>query len=220
MQILPISVISEDARQFEKMFSFDIWPYTTLCKFRAGEALCRQGEVESRLFFVIKGRAKILIEQPNGKTALVSFVQAPAFVGELELLKSQEESHSVVATASVVAYVIDTGRCRRKLLEDATFLRRLCIFLSQKTLSTSLSHSKNDTYKLNVRLADFILKNSAKGVYSQPHTEVCQYLGVTYRHLLYVIADFVKKGYLSKEGRSYRVADKEGLILLAGEISD
>ena len=220
MQILPFSDAGKDIKAFEKLFSFDIKPHTKLCKFRPGEHLFTQGSEQERLYYVIKGRAKILISQPNGKTSLVSFVQAPAFVGELELLGSQSESHSVVATNSLTAFVIDTSGCREKLLNDAGFLRELCLFLSRKTLQNSVSHSKNSAYTLDARLADFILKNASHGVYSQPHTEVCQYLGVSYRHLLYVFADFAAKGYLSKEGRKYTIRDRESLAYLAAELSD
>ena len=218
MKYVPVSSMGDMARQFEKMFSFDIWPYTTLCKFKAGEYLCRQGQAENKLYYVIKGRCKILINQPNGKTSLVSYVQAPAFVGELEMLQSQKESHDVAATSSVTAFVIDVSGCRKRLLQDVTFLQTLCIFLSQKTLQTSLAHSKNDSFRLEIRLADFILKNASHGIYSEPHTETCQFFGVSYRHLLYVIADFVDKGYLQKQGRKYIISDKEGLLALAGEM--
>ena len=116
MKNIPVSSMSEQARLFEKMFSFDIWPHTTLCKFKAGEYLCRQGQSDSKLYYVIKGRCKILINQPNGKTSLVNYVQAPAFVGELEMLQSQKESHDVAATSNVTAFVIDVPNCRKQLL--------------------------------------------------------------------------------------------------------
>ena len=220
MQILPISESGKTIDSFLKMFSFDITPHLRLLKFRPGEHLFRQGEGEQKLYYVIRGRAKILINQPNGRTSLVAFLQAPAFVGELELLGSQQQSHSVVATGTLTAFAINTATCREQLLQDAGFLRELCLFLSRKTLQNSVSHSKNASYPLEVRLADFILKNEIRGSYSQPHTEVCQYLGVSYRHLLYVFADFVDRGLLKKEGRRYTVADREGLHAISAEMDE
>lgn len=39
-------------------------------------------------------------------------------------------------------------------------------------------------------------------MYREKHTEVSEFLGVTYRHLLYVLADFVKRGYLKKQNKA------------------
>lgn len=55
------------------------------------------------------------------------------------------------------------------------------------------------------------------GYYREPHTEVADYLGVTYRHLLYVLAGFVKEGKLQKTESGYRIADSDGLRELIQE---
>lgn len=67
------------------------------------------------------------------------------------------------------------------------------------------------------RLAAFILETSVNGYYREPHTEVADYLGVTYRHLLYVLAGFVKEGKLQKTESGYRIADSDGLRELIQE---
>ena len=73
---------------------------------------------------------------------------------------------------------------------------------------------RNQSFPLKVRLAEFILKMSVNGYYREPHTEVAEFLGVTYRHLLYVLAQFVEEGILEKTKRGYKVADEEKLIQL------
>ena len=47
------------------------------------------------------------------------------------------------------------------------------------------------------------------------HTEAADFLGVTYRHLLYVLADFVKRGYLKKTEQGYYVQDLIALRKIA-----
>ncbi len=50
------------------------------------------------------------------------------------------------------------------------------------------------------------------GKYMIPHTEASAYLGVTYRHLLYVLASFVKEGYLEKMPKGgYKIKDEDAL---------
>lgn len=47
---------------------------------------------------------------------------------------------------------------------------------------------------------------------------VCDYLGVSYRHLLYVMAQFCEKGYLLKEQNYYQIGDNDALKKLAQEV--
>jgi CRP/FNR family putative post-exponential-phase nitrogen-starvation transcriptional regulator len=54
-----------------------------------------------------------------------------------------------------------------------------------------------------------------KGIYREKHTEASGYLGVTYRHLLYVIAEFVKEGLLEKSLIGYRITNRKKLSELA-----
>ena len=45
--------------------------------------------------------------------------------------------------------------------------------------------------------------------------EIAEYLGVTYRHLLYVISDFVKQGILRKTAQGYQILRPDQLRLLS-----
>lgn len=52
-------------------------------------------------------------------------------------------------------------------------------------------------------------------MYREKHTEAADFLGVTYRHLLYVLADFVKCGYLKKTEQGYLIQDLTALRNIA-----
>jgi CRP/FNR family putative post-exponential-phase nitrogen-starvation transcriptional regulator len=68
---------------------------------------------------------------------------------------------------------------------------------------------------LETRLANFILTTSHNGIYREKHTEVAEYLGVTYRHLLYVIAKLVKSGILEKSEQGYFIKNERVLRKIA-----
>jgi hypothetical protein len=68
---------------------------------------------------------------------------------------------------------------------------------------------------LENRLADFILQTADEGVYKEKHVTVCDFLGVSYRHLLHVLARFCEKDYLHKEGRHYRINQYHALYELS-----
>ncbi len=113
-------------------------------------------------------------------------------------------------------YSVCLLRLRRKLLEDAKFLRELAKFLSVKATKMSAKYSQSLAFPLENRLADFILQTEDKGVYKEKRVTVCDYLGVSYRHLLHVLTQFCDKGYMEKVGRNFQIKQYESLSELAG----
>lgn len=82
-------------------------------------------------------------------------------------------------------------------------------------VGNTYNYSRNQSYPLDVRLANFILLTSQNGYYREKHTESSEFLGVTYRHLLYVLADFVKRGILTKTNSGYYISNLAALQKLA-----
>ena len=193
------------------MFSFDISPYCTIKEFETDEFIIQEGECPDYLYYLLEGRAKLYLTQENGKISLINFLEAPCFIGEMELLNETRLPQGVKAISLCKCYRIDVSKCRERMLQDTKFLRYLCNFLSEKATQNTSNYMKNQSYPLKVRLAEFILKMSANGYYREPHTEVAEFLGVTYRHLLYVLAEFVKEGILQKTKYGYWVAEEEKL---------
>jgi hypothetical protein len=79
-------------------------------------------------------------------------------------------------------------------------------------------YSQSLAFPLENRLADFILQTADEELYMEKHVTVCIFLGVSYRHLLHVLAQFCDKGYLQKEGRHYRIQQYNPLNELAGKL--
>lgn len=196
-------------------FSFDIYPYTSIVKFDSAENILCEGEKPHSLYYIMSGRAKLFLSHENGRVSLINFLNAPCFVGEMELLGAQETANGVTAITPCTCYEIHVNKCRDKILNDIKFLRCLCLFLSQKAIGNTNNYSKNQSYPLEVRLANFILLTACNKMYRERHTEVADFLGVTYRHLLYVLANFVKRGYLKKTDQGYYIQDLTALRKIA-----
>ncbi len=204
-----------EACGIEAQFGFDIRPYAERAEFAPGEVIFGEGGSAGRLIWLASGRAKATITQANGRVALSNFIDAPAFIGELELLGVQRRTDGVTAVTPCSGSVIDVAACRELLLGDPVFLRRLCVMLGRRCAENTRKLAGNQAYPLEVRLARLILAAARDGRYAEKHTETAEYLGVSYRHLLYVLAGLVRKGVLEKDGRAYRIADREALARLA-----
>lgn len=192
-------------------FSFNIIPFVTVVTFESEEAIFREGDKPEYLYYLIEGTAKLYISHKNGRISLTNFVKAPCFMGEMELIGAQETADGITAIMPCTCYAIRTEYCKEAILNDTRFLRYICLFLSQVALRNSYNYSINQSYPLEVRLARFLLMTSHNCIYKERHTEVSEYLGVTYRHLLYVLAGFVKKEILIKTEQGYYIKDMNAL---------
>ncbi len=129
-------------------FSFDIRPYTSVVKFDSEEKILHEGENIRFLYYLIDGRAKLFLSHENGRISLINFLNAPCFIGEMELLGAQETANGVTAITPCTCYAISIEKCRDKMLTDVKFLRHLCLFLSQKAIGNTYNYSRNQSYPL------------------------------------------------------------------------
>lgn len=196
---------------FKSLFGFDITPYLSTVKFESGESIIKEGQAAPYLYYLVDGRAKFHLTEENGRISMIRFFTAPSFIGEMELLFDDGRVNAVTALTNCTFYSIDLRKAKSLLLSDPVFLRNLCIYMGRKRQEDTNSFSKTAAYPLENRLAAFILMSETNGYYRMPHTEASGYLSVTYRHLLYVIKDFVAKGIITKTPQGYRIDDYETL---------
>lgn len=231
---------------FGACFGFEIRNYTSMVHFRADDIILEEGETPASLYYLIRGRTKLFITHKNGRRSVINFLEAPSFLGEMEVLYSSSglqyremeraamhngnssetpdaghmvsrgrQSHGVVAITDCLCFSVDIRACRDKLANDVRFLRHLCLLLSEKAKNDTYNYSKNQSYPLKIKLASYILMTENRGIYRERHTETAEYLGVTYRHLLYVLAEFTENGILEKNKAGYRIKDWKALGALA-----
>lgn len=199
-------------------FSFDITPYIYVYEFEKGEFIFHEQSFPDYLYYMIEGKAKLYITHKNGKISLIDFLTSPTFMGEIELLNTERYSKGIQTVTKSICFAIPIREVKERLLADPVFLKMLCLFLSKKTTTATAKYTQNQAYPLENRLASFILLSSDQHFYKEKHTEVCEYLGVSYRHLLYVLAQFSDAGYLTKQNRGYLLTNIEALQQLATEI--
>lgn len=198
-----------------ELFSFDISPFISVVQYESEESMMAEGSPLENLLFLIEGRAKLFITHSNGSVSLIDFFDPGNFMGEMELIGAQKFTNGITAVKPCTCYAIRADRCREKLLNDPRFLRNLCLTMSRRSIQESVAFSKSLAYPLKNRLAHFILLTARHGIYCEKHTETAEYLGVTYRHLLYVLAEFVKEGILKKTENGYQIEDMKTLQKLS-----
>lgn len=197
------------------LFSFPIEEFIQIHEYQRDEWIIQEGKRPSFLFYMMEGKAKIYVTHQNGKVSLINFINTNDFFGEMELLNDLNNTKGIQATTKTICYALPIQHYRKQLLEDAKFLRELTNFLSTKAAHMASRYSQSLAFPLENRLADFILETADEGIYKEKHVTVCDYLGVSYRHLLHVLTQFCEKNYLQKKGRVYRIEQYDSLYNLA-----
>jgi CRP-like cAMP-binding protein len=185
--------------------------------FEAGEPIIRFDRPIEKLWYMVSGKAKITLVHEDGKQSIVHFVREREYIGELTFLEVEKQHKNVIALCKCQCLAIPMVLAKAHLKRDPDFLFRMNQYIGEKLIKRTWFTAKNQNYELKNRLAAYILISQVKGLYSQKHTETAEYLGVSYRHLLYTLKQLVDEGSLEKIKGGYGV-HKEKLEALARDI--
>lgn len=204
---------------FQDFFSFDISPFIQVCEFEKGEFIFQENSLPECLYYMVEGKAKLYVTHKNGKVSLINFITSPSFIGEVEMLNAQKYTRGIQTVTKTICFSLPYHDCKQKLLADSVFLRELCLFLGYKMTKTTARFSQTQAYPLENRLAAFILMSSDDNFYKEKHTEISEYLGVSYRHLLHTFSQFCQSNIIKKSNKGYEIIDKQRLQELAREVT-
>lgn len=198
------------------IFSFDITPYAKVKEYRKNQLICREGDDLSDLVFLIRGNAKLFLTHENGKITTIDFLKAPTLFGEMEFMKAQKFTNGIIALDKCACILLSLRETEHLLRNDIKFLNYLCLFLCKKALRNTSNYAANQNYPLVNRLAKFILLSADGEIYNRKHTEVAEYLGVSYRHLLHVFALLCEADILQHtDKKEYMIKDFSSLAAMA-----
>lgn len=214
--VLKLQLINQSG--YKERFSADVIADTRLFQVAAGGFIVEEGQSPMWLFYLVRGRAKLYATLPNGRVSLIDFFSAHCFIGEIELVDKNHEALAVQAIEACWCLALPIKQYRATLLNNVIFLRHLCLALSQKNYRNIISLTQNQSFPLNNRLAAFILLTQHSDLYHEKHTQTAEYMGVSYRHLLYVIAQFTQDGLLLKQKSGYLIKNRQALISMAKEM--
>ena len=176
-----------------------------LYEYQTGEFITREMDDLNYLYVILNGTAKILATQDNGKQIILQFLHAEDLIGELTIIKVEETVKSIVAMTEVTCLAIPIETVEKELLPNPDFLYYLAQYIGKKLLFRVEHFKEQQTQELKIRLAKLMLEISPNDCYCQKHTEISEYLGVSYRHFMHTFKFFKDKGYIKKEGKEYSI---------------
>ncbi|RKD33124.1 cyclic nucleotide-binding domain-containing protein [Lacrimispora algidixylanolytica] len=184
-------------------------------RFLKGDHIFRVGEAIGNCYLILKGTVKIYIDHENGRRSILDFASGGSWLGELSLFCEEDYIKENQAVEETVCLEFNLRELRRICKEEAEVSFYFASYISKKLMARSGRMSEYLNYSLEKRLAAFILEHQQGGKYNLSHTDVSEYLNVSYRHVLYVMKKFCNEGLIAKE-KGYSIVNEKRLK----EISD
>jgi CRP/FNR family putative post-exponential-phase nitrogen-starvation transcriptional regulator len=176
-----------------------------------GEFLCEQGFPMDQLLIVTAGRVKVCSMAANGKTLLYCFHDPGRILGEVEFMTNDFASSSVCAVTEAQCIAIPHECYRDFLMSNVVFLKRISHSMAEIITETSKNGASNILYPFETRLCAYISTNHENGIFSQKLTELAEYLGTSYRHLLRTLDSLCVRSILEKTAQGYVIRDESKL---------
>lgn len=183
----------------------EINEHATICAFKPKEKVMCAEKRPDTIFFILEGRAKIYTIHENGKRSLLQFLGKGDIIGELYLLGVEKQVKDVVAIDTLTCLALPLTFAKAHLLNSHKFMHYLSVYLAKKVLIRGTHFSNLQNYELKHRLATYILKVEFEGIYKEKQTETAEFLGVSYRHLSYMLKKFQQEGLLKKQAGHFLI---------------
>lgn len=210
--------------QINEIFTGNIEDHMELHYFKKGSHICVKGNTLDYFYFFVKGRAKVYISTPNGKSLLIRFYSPLQVIGDVEITCDENADCNIQAIEDCLCIGIPLNIVHEISTYNPKFLSFVCKHLSYKLTSTSASTSLNVLYPLENRLASYLLAlypsdlNPEDKVITDNFTQLAELLGADYRHFLRIVDKLCSKNIIKKEKRSLVILDRVALSELAVDL--
>lgn len=176
-------------------------------KYKKGEVIFEQGSPLEELLILTEGRVKVFSMASNGKSLLFCYSDPGTILGEVELMTYAFASSSVCAVTDVQCIVIPHDRYRDYLTSNIGFMNRICLVMAEIVAQNSINNSSNILYPFESRLCAYILMTSENGCFNAKLTELAEFFGTSYRHLLRTLENLCARGVIEKTEQGYLIRD-------------
>ncbi|MBO0476904.1 cyclic nucleotide-binding domain-containing protein [Vagococcus sp. DIV0080] len=178
---------------------------SSLFYFKNREFITKEMTELNYLFIIIKGRAKVIANQENGKRIILQFLKEADLIGDLSIIDIEDETKDVVSTGETICLGIPLTVVNEALLQDNSFLLFLSQTIGKKLLARMNHFREQQTQEVKIRLAKLLMTISSDNMYQEKHTEIAEYLGVSYRHYMHTFKYFKDLEILQKKGTAFQV---------------
>ena len=180
-----------------------------ISKYRDNAVIYREGDRAETLFYIVDGKAKVIVSSPFGKEAVIAILGAGDFFGEGCLDVEPLRTSSIVTVSECKIAQFTKSAVHRALKEDPIFselLMSFILFRNEKLKSDLTDHLFNSSEK---RLARVLLtlanteNDIASHIIAVPMNQeiLARMVGTTRSRISTFMNKFRKMGYINYNGK-------------------
>lgn len=160
---------------------------------------------DNSLYLIKKGIFKIYEHHKNGKISLIQYLKSGDLIGELGLLGVENQKKVIISHGNSKVIKIRENDYVNKLKNNPVFLNYLATNLATKLLSRTHHFTEMQQYKLKPRLLRHIQRTHIDRIIDENFTYLAQYLGTSYRHLMFTLKELIDEYIIEKRDKIYRI---------------
>lgn len=196
-----------------------IHSYGSRQQFKKDSIILVEEEEGTALFFIIKGKVKVALQNKEGKEVILTMLSENDFFGEMALIDGTNRAATIIACEPTELFIIKREDFL-KLIKDYPEISIALLQEISKRLRyadlTIKSLSLNDAEgKVAVVLNQFAfdygkIKNGVVEIEKAPtQQEIAKMAGTSRETVNRVIGTFTKKGYIEIDGNTVRIMNFE-----------
>jgi len=183
--------------------------------FEKGETLVNMGDPVNEFIYLIKGLAKLIKINRNGKEQIVSIARPMDFVGLLDLFSEPEYTYTLSAITEVKACKIDLKVMRQLAQKNGQFSMQILKYISLISgdiiKKTYLLNSKNLRGRIATVLLDFSDKIYQDDSFELPisRKEIAEMIDMTPENVIRILSEFKRDDLIEVKGKFIRIINKK-----------
>lgn len=176
-------------------------------EFKKNETVVLKGQPSSELFFLFKGRLKVVDFSANGKEIAFMHINKGSHFGELALIDGKPRSASIVATESSTVAYLSSADAKQLMYTNPSvsekLLKQLASIIRQNNERIMLLGSASATNRINILLLKYAKVEDQNLVIEKLPTqnEIATMTNTTRETVSRTLARLTELGLIKKEGK-------------------
>jgi CRP-like cAMP-binding protein len=192
----------------------------TAHSFHAGHTIAAPDVLGRNMFTLMKGRAQLIREGPNGRRLALATLGPGAMFGEGALLGASDPGVKAVALTDCIVWILPAPQAQALALRYPVLSWGLLQTVGQRLAQVENRMEEVAYKRLPERLAGLLLElaNGGKAIRGTSHQSLADMLG-TYRETISaILRNFKDEGLVELGYRKIELRDLRGLQMASGAI--
>ena len=193
--------------------------YAIRFTYEAGEYLFREGDPLDYIYFVISGKAKVLLSLSDGKRLLLAYFISKGSIGDLELMEGELTAFTTMqAVTDFICVALPLDIYETALKQSHTFVSYVAKEMANRLIQRNINGAITTLQPLEARLCAYITQTAKEGFFCETLTEVADVVGASYRHLLRCLNKLCDDEVLQKKAPGFQIINQQILDTKAGDL--